>query len=176
VCSRVTTKALGRKGRPQPRSRQPSRPLQHDHLGEGGAPPQSLPVAGAPRRPSAIGSLPWQPERRSRKSPPSAKGLVRTMSGSSLPGTSARAASKSAAGNSSPRSRRLRREAPADPKGAAKGGSSGSDRRAQRLDDTDVGVLLQQMGWRSRAAACGDTRFLIPAARAAARTARQPAL
>jgi hypothetical protein len=39
----------------------------------------------------------------------------------------------------------------------------------QHLDDADVGILFRAGGWRSCAAGvCGDTRFLIPAASAAA--------
>ena len=57
------------------------------------------------RRPSAIRSLPWQPARRNRRSPLRARGLGRTMSVSSLPGTSGLAASNCATGSSTRRSR-----------------------------------------------------------------------
>ena len=64
-------------------------------------------AAGAAHRASAIRSLPWQAVRRSRKSPLHARALAQIMSAPPFPGTSASAASKSATGNSTPRSRRL---------------------------------------------------------------------
>jgi len=114
VCLRATAKARGQKGRPQPtrQPRQRRRPLQRGHGGAPALRPQIQLVASAARRPSAIRSLPWQTARRSRKSPLHARGLARTMSGSSLPGTSGLAASKSAMGSSTPRSRRGRSNAP----------------------------------------------------------------
>jgi hypothetical protein len=51
----------------------------------------------------------WQPARCSRRSPPHAKALARTMSAWRLPGTSGPAALKSATENSSPPSQRSRR-------------------------------------------------------------------
>ena len=68
--------------------------------------PQKRLAASAARRTSTIRSLPWQPARRSRKSPLHARALARTMSAPRLPGTSELAASKSATGSSTPRSRR----------------------------------------------------------------------
>jgi hypothetical protein len=53
--------------------------------------------------------LPWQPARRSRRSPPHAKALAQTMSAPPSPGTSGLAALKSAKGSSTPRSRLRRR-------------------------------------------------------------------
>ena len=64
-------------------------------------------AAGAAHQASAIRSLPWQAVRRSRKSPLHARALAQIMSAPPFPGTSASAASKSATGNSTPRSRRL---------------------------------------------------------------------
>jgi len=74
--------------------------------------PQNQLAASAPRRPSAIRCLPWQPARRSRKSPLPARGLARTMSASLLPDTSGLAALRSATESSTPRSRRRRCSAP----------------------------------------------------------------
>jgi len=100
--------------RPQPRHRpqQRRRPRQRDHAGARALLPQNQLAASSPRRPSAIRSLPWQPARRSRKSPLHAGGLARTMSASSLPGISGLAASNSATGSSTPHSRRRRCNAP----------------------------------------------------------------
>ena len=68
--------------------------------------------ASVARPASAIRCLPWQPERRSRKSPERAGVLARTMLAPRLPGTSGPAASKSATVSSMPRSRRGRSNAP----------------------------------------------------------------
>jgi len=65
--------------------------------------------AGAARRPWGIRSSPWQPARRSRKSPPHAREFARTMSASSSLGTSGLAASKSVTGSSMPHRQRGRR-------------------------------------------------------------------
>src|SRR5215831_14562144 len=46
---------------------------------------RAQPVAGRPRRASAIRSLPWQMAKRSRKSPLHAKGFAPTMSASPSP-------------------------------------------------------------------------------------------
>ena len=62
-------------------------------------------AAAATRRASTIRFLPWQPARRSKKSPLHARALARTMSAPQLPGTSGPAASKSATGSSLPHSR-----------------------------------------------------------------------
>ena len=70
--------------------------FRRDHAGACALRPQHQLAASAARRPSAIRCLPWQPARRSRKSPLRARGLARTMSASSLPGTSGLAASNSA--------------------------------------------------------------------------------
>ena len=65
--------------------------------------------ARAARQPWGIRSLPWQPARRSRKSPPHAREFARTMSASSSLGTSGPAASKSEMGGSTPHRQRGRR-------------------------------------------------------------------
>src|SRR5580700_7763612 len=67
--------------------------------------PRSQPATGAALRASAIRSLPWQAARRSKKLPLHVRGLAPTMSAPPFPGTSGRAASKSATGSSTPRSR-----------------------------------------------------------------------
>src|SRR5207237_3797082 len=58
--------------------------------------PQNRGTVVAPRQPSAIRCLPWQPAERSTKSLPLVRGLARTMSARRSPGTSGQAASKSA--------------------------------------------------------------------------------
>ena len=62
----------------------------------------------------------WQPARCSRRSPPHAKALVRTMSAWRLPGTSGLAALKSATENSTPPSQRRRRTGPRSDSGTEK--------------------------------------------------------
>jgi len=98
--TRATKKALAK-----PPTTERRRLLQCDHVGARARSPQNQLAASAPRRPSAIRSLPWQMARRSRKSPPHARGLAQTMSAWPLPGTSGLAALKSETGSSMPRSR-----------------------------------------------------------------------
>src|SRR5215472_13631225 len=71
--------------------------------------PENQLAASAAHRPWGIRSLPWQPAKRSKKSPLHAKALAQTTSASSLPDTNGLAASKSATGNSTPNSRLGRR-------------------------------------------------------------------
>ena len=78
----------------------PSRPPQRDQAGAHALRPQERLAASVARPASAIRCLPWQPERRSRKSPERAGVLARTMLAPRLPGTSGPAASKSATGSS----------------------------------------------------------------------------
>jgi hypothetical protein len=61
---------------------------------------------------SATRSLCWQPAKHSRKSPLHARALAPTMSAPRFPGTSGRAASRSAMGNSTPYSQRGRSNRP----------------------------------------------------------------
>ena len=87
---------------PERRLRLRSQLLQR---GDTGARPRRLQnplAANTVRRTSATRSLRWQPARRSRKSPLSARALAPTMSAPRFPGTSGRAASKTAMGNSTP--------------------------------------------------------------------------
>ena len=87
----------------------PSRPLHRPRqlLQRGGNAAASLlrprnqvtVVVVAPRQPSAIRCLPWQPAERSTKSLPLVRGLALTMSARPSPGTSGQAASKSATGS-----------------------------------------------------------------------------
>jgi hypothetical protein len=109
VCWRATAKARGQERWPQPgrRSRQQRWLLQRDQAGARALRPRNQLAASAAHRASAIRSLPWQAVRRSRKSPLHARALAQIMSAPPFPGTSASAASKSATGNSTPRSRRL---------------------------------------------------------------------
>ena len=107
VCSRATAKPRRQEGEPQPtlRPRLRKPPLQRDDAGAGTLPLQKRPPARARHRASAIRCLPWQPAKRSRKSPLHAKALAQTTSASSLPDTNGLVASKSATGNSTPRRR-----------------------------------------------------------------------
>jgi hypothetical protein len=102
-----SAKASRPEGRLRPR-RPPRqrRPLPRSRVVNRAARPQNQPLAGRPRRASAIRSLPWQTARRSKKSPMHAKGFAPTMSASPSPGTSGPAASKSAMGSSMRRNRR----------------------------------------------------------------------
>ena len=59
----------------------------------------------AARQASAIRSLPWQRVRRSRKSPPRARGFARTISASPLLGTNGLAESRNVMGSCTPRTR-----------------------------------------------------------------------
>ena len=111
VCLRATARVGRQKRRPQPRRRQWRGPLQRDHVGARALHPRNQLMANAACRASAIRCLPWQPARRSRKSPLHAKALARTMSAPPFPGTSGVAASKSATGSSTARSRRGRSKA-----------------------------------------------------------------
>jgi hypothetical protein len=114
VCSRVTARARRQNSRPQPerRLRQRRQPLQRDDTGARPRRLQKPLAANAVRRTSATRSLRWQPARRSRRSPPHARALAPTMSAPRFPGTSGRAASKSAMGNSTPNSQRGRSNRP----------------------------------------------------------------
>jgi len=100
--------------------------------------------ASAARQPWGIRSLPWQPARRSRKSPPPARELARTMSASSSLGTNGLAASKSATGNSTPRSppRRsnARRSDPGINRASASKVTAGSSGVLSRLDSSAAPV------------------------------------
>jgi hypothetical protein len=98
----ATERVLTRYSKGTQAKRTPSAKLQRGHAGAVALRPQNQLVTSAACRPSAIRCLPWQTARRSRESPLHARGLARTMSASSLPGTSGRAASKSATGSSTP--------------------------------------------------------------------------
>ena len=74
--------------------------------------PQKPLAAGAVRRTSATRSLRWQPARRSRKLPLHARALAPTMSAPPFHATSGRAALKSAMGNSTLYSQRVRSNRP----------------------------------------------------------------
>ena len=105
------TKGTRAERRPQRRRRRQQRkqPLQPGHAAAGVLLPENRRAAGAARRPWGIRSSPWQPARRSRKSPPHAREFARTMSASSSLGTSGPAASKSEMGGSTPHRQRGRR-------------------------------------------------------------------
>jgi hypothetical protein len=109
VAGALQQRPAGQERWPQPgrRSRQQRWLLQRDQAGARALRPRNQLAASAAHRASAIRSLPWQAVRRSRKSPLHARALAQIMSAPPFPGTSASAASKSATGNSTPRSRRL---------------------------------------------------------------------
>jgi hypothetical protein len=108
------SKARGQGGGLQSRRRQRQRRRRRrrNHVGAHAPGLQKQLASGAARRAWAIRCLPWQPARRSRKSLPRARVLARIMSASSLPGTSGRAASKSATGCSTPPNRCGRSNSP----------------------------------------------------------------
>jgi len=116
----ATERVLARysKGRParktaaRRRPRQQRRLLRRERRGARALRLQERLAASVARPASAIRCLPWQPERRSRKSPERAGVLARTMLAPRLPGTSGPAASKSATESSISRSRRGRSNAP----------------------------------------------------------------
>src|SRR5215472_17697453 len=101
-------------GRGRPRQ-QRKRRLQRDLADAGALRRQNQPPASAPRRASTIRFLRWQLARHSRKLPPRARGLARTMSAPRLPGTNALAASKSATGNFTPHSALRGQKSPLSP-------------------------------------------------------------
>src|SRR5580704_7140937 len=86
--------------------------LQREQEGARAVRQQNQSAASAARRASTIRYLPWQPARRSRKSPPHARGLARTMSAPRFPDTSGPAVSKSGMESSTPRSRQERNKGP----------------------------------------------------------------
>ena len=133
VCSRVTPRAGQEGERPQPkcRPRKHKPPLQRDDVGASALQPENR-LASAARRRWGIRSLPWQPAKRSKKSPLHARALARTMLASSSPGTSGLAASKSATGNSTPHSLSGRSNAPrSDPRPKAQPRRLRNRRRAR---------------------------------------------
>src|SRR6266480_7297709 len=102
-CSRATARARGQNA--GLRARRQKRLLQRNQV-DAGAPQRENRLASiAARQASAIKSLPWRLARRSRKSPPHARGFARTISASPLPDTSGRAESRSAMGSSTRRTR-----------------------------------------------------------------------
>src|SRR5215468_5389979 len=111
VCLRATGRARDQeRHQPERPARPQRRSLQRAHAGALG--PQRQLLAAAPRPPSGIRCLPWQPARRNRKSLPHAAALARTMSAPRLPGSNGLAALKSATGSSTPHRRARRSNAP----------------------------------------------------------------
>src|SRR5437868_2785759 len=96
-----------RPSRPLHRSRQLLQPS--GNAAAGLLRPRNQVTVVAPRQPSAIRCLPWQPAERSTKSLPLVRGLARTMSARPSPGTSGQAASKSATGSYTQAKRQRRR-------------------------------------------------------------------
>src|SRR5215471_16439840 len=127
VCSRVTPRAGREGGRPQPkcRPRRDKLPLHRDDGGASAPQPENR-LASVARRRWGIRSLPWQPAKRSRKSPLHARALAQTTSASFLPDTNGLAASKSATGNSTPNSRPGRNNAPRSDPYKRRSGHEGS--------------------------------------------------
>jgi hypothetical protein len=117
-------------------------PLHRDDGGASAPQPEDR-LASVARRRWGIRSLPWQPAKRSRKSPPLARALAQTTSASSLPDTSGLAASKSATGNSTPHSRPERSHAPQSDPGPEKRQPRGICRRGCRQADGSPQYLHQ---------------------------------
>src|SRR5262249_3166373 len=139
VYSRVTPGAGQEGERPQPKCRLPKdeRPLQRDDVGASALQPENR-LASVARRLWGIRFSPWQPAKRSKKSPLHAKALAQTTSVSSLPDTNGLAASKSATGNSTPHSRPGRSNAPRS--------EPGKKRRPRRLRNRRRAKLAVQVG------------------------------
>src|SRR5215831_15589827 len=114
VCSRATPRAPGQQRWPQRRRGRQQRKqlLQRGHADAGVLRPENQLAASAAHRPWGIRSLPWQPAKRSKKSPLHAKALAQTTSASFLPDTNGLAASKSVTGNSTPNSQPGRNKVP----------------------------------------------------------------
>jgi hypothetical protein len=109
-------------------------PLQHLRWSCGRT---ARPPAAETRRASTIGFLPWQPARRSKRSPLHARALARTMSAPRLPGTSGPAASKSAMGSSMPHSRLERSNTSRQ--------SEGRDKKEHRPTPIRAGITVAAM-------------------------------
>src|SRR5262249_42583149 len=79
VCSRATAKPPRQEGEPEPLLRPwlRQRPLQRDDADDSALQPENR-LARVARRRWGIRSLPWQPAKRSRKSPLHAKALAQT--------------------------------------------------------------------------------------------------
>ena len=82
---RAIAKARRERSRPSRRLHQPRRLLQRSgNAAAGPLRPRNQLTVVAPRRPSAIRCLPWQPAERSRKSPPLARGFARHHVGAAI--------------------------------------------------------------------------------------------
>jgi hypothetical protein len=110
VCWRAIAQARRERSRPSRPLHRPRQLLQRSgNAAAGLLRPRNQVTVVAPRQPSAIRCLPWQPAERSTKSLPLVRGLARTMSARPSPGTSGQAASKSATGSYTQAKRQRRR-------------------------------------------------------------------
>ena len=110
VCWRAIAQARRERSRPSRPLHLPRQLLQRSgNAAAGLLRPRNQVTVVAPRQPSAIRCLPWQPAERSTKSLPIVRGLARTMSARPSPGTSGQAASKSATGSYTRAKRQRRR-------------------------------------------------------------------
>src|SRR5207248_6924772 len=110
VCWRAIAQARRERSRPSRPLHRPRQLLQRSGNAAAGLRQlRNQVTVVAPRQPSAIRCLPWQPAERSTKSLPLVRGLARTMSARRAPGTSGQAASKSATGSYTQAKRQSRR-------------------------------------------------------------------
>jgi len=110
VLARYSTGTKRERSRPSRPLHRPRQLLQRSgNAAAGLLRPRNQVTVVAPRQPSAIRCLPWQPAERSTKSLPLVRGLARTMSARPSPGTSGQAASKSATGSYTQAKRQRRR-------------------------------------------------------------------
>src|ERR1700726_482260 len=111
VCWRAIAQARRERSRPSRPLHRPRQLLRRSgNAAAGLLRPRNQVTVVAPRQPSAIRCLPWQPAERSTKSLPLVRGLARTtMSARPSPGTSGQAASKSATGSYTQAKRQRRR-------------------------------------------------------------------
>ena len=110
MCWRAIAQAQRERSRPSRPLHRPRQLLQRSgNAAAGLLRPRNQVTVVAPRQPSAIRCLPWQPAERSTKSLRLVRGLARTMSARPSPGTSGQAASKSATGSYTRAKRQRRR-------------------------------------------------------------------
>src|SRR3984893_9447289 len=110
VCWRAIAQARRERSRPSRPLHRPRQLLQRSgNAAAGLLRPRNQVTVVAPRQPSAIRCLPWQPAERSTKSLPLVRGLARTMSARPSPAQGGKAASKSATGSYTQAERQRRR-------------------------------------------------------------------
>src|SRR5437868_1148595 len=165
VCWRAIAQARRERSRPSRLLHRPRQLLQRSgNAAAGLLRPRNQVTVVAPRQPSAIRCLPWQPAERSTKSLPLVRGLARTMSARPSPGTSGQAASKSATGSYTQAKRQRRRNTQRSD--SAVNGRSRSSVTADRQVELTAAVSL--------AATTGGLSFLADSGSSAACAVARP--